>query len=217
MVRGLTFLSSSSDENRYFYICRHEILDLTHNPIKISHGSIFPSYNSPASMKIPSAVVVCYCALVGAALLMSVASGQNLPLPPLPYSYDALEPVISEATLRVHHLGHHQAYTNKLNAALAELRSDVGWPPPHTKTTTTPTTSESPRQNRPLTLLPTQQPVTKPIAKRGIDKILESLDEVADPAMRAALRNNGGGYVNHDLFWKVMAPVGQGGEPSKVT
>ena len=59
--------------------------------------------------------------------------------------------------------------------------------------------------------------MTKPIAKRGIDKILESLDEVADPAMRAALRNNGGGYVNHDLFWKVMAPVGQGGEPSKVT
>jgi Fe-Mn family superoxide dismutase len=29
----------------------------------------------------------------------------------------------------------------------------------------------------------------------------------------AAVRNNGGGYYNHDLFWKVMSPNG-GGQPS---
>ncbi|MCB0755264.1 MAG: superoxide dismutase, partial [Flavobacteriales bacterium] len=29
----------------------------------------------------------------------------------------------------------------------------------------------------------------------------------------AAVRNNGGGFYNHDLFWKVMSPNG-GGQPS---
>jgi len=39
-------------------------------------------------------------------------------LPPLPYEYDALEPFIDEATLKVHHDGHHATYVKKLNKAL---------------------------------------------------------------------------------------------------
>jgi Fe-Mn family superoxide dismutase len=39
-------------------------------------------------------------------------------VPPLPYDYDALEPHIDEATMRVHHDKHHQAYVDKANGAL---------------------------------------------------------------------------------------------------
>lgn len=41
-------------------------------------------------------------------------------LPELPYSYDALAPTISEDIMRLHHQKHHQAYVDKLNAALEQ-------------------------------------------------------------------------------------------------
>jgi superoxide dismutase, Fe-Mn family len=39
-------------------------------------------------------------------------------VPPLPYDYTALEPHIDEATMRVHHDKHHQAYVDNANVAL---------------------------------------------------------------------------------------------------
>jgi superoxide dismutase, Fe-Mn family len=39
-------------------------------------------------------------------------------LPPLPYSYDALEPHIDAKTMEIHYTKHHQAYVNNLNEAL---------------------------------------------------------------------------------------------------
>ena len=39
-------------------------------------------------------------------------------LPPLPYSFDALEPHIDAKTMEIHHDKHHQAYVNNLNAAI---------------------------------------------------------------------------------------------------
>jgi Fe-Mn family superoxide dismutase len=39
-------------------------------------------------------------------------------LPNLPYDYDALEPVIDEETMHLHHEKHHNTYVINLNAAL---------------------------------------------------------------------------------------------------
>jgi Fe-Mn family superoxide dismutase len=47
-------------------------------------------------------------------------------LPPLPYAYDALTPIIDERTMMIHHTKHHQAYIDKLNAAVASEPSLAG-------------------------------------------------------------------------------------------
>ena len=39
-------------------------------------------------------------------------------LPDLPYAYDALEPLISAATLKLHHGAHHRGYVDKLNGLI---------------------------------------------------------------------------------------------------
>jgi len=84
-------------------------------------------------------------------------------LPPLPYAYDALEPYIDEATMRVHHLGHHQGYTNGLNKAIEGSQWEG----------------------------------------KSIEEILSGIGPED-----TAIRNNGGGFYNHNLYWTIMYPAG---------
>ena len=91
---------------------------------------------------------------------------------PLPYAYNALEPFIDEATMKVHHDKHHQTYADKFNAALEKYPE---------------------LQNR------------KP------EDLLKDLAKVPED-IRTAVRNHGGGFVNHNFFWKIMAP--KAGKPS---
>lgn len=51
---------------------------------------------------------------------MMIPPGQHQ-LPPLPYGYNALEPIISEKTLSIHHDKHHKAYVDALNDAELNL------------------------------------------------------------------------------------------------
>ncbi len=93
-------------------------------------------------------------------------------VPDLPYAYDALEPHIDEQTMRIHHDKHHQAYVDKVNAAL----EGTEW------------------------------------ADASIADVVRSLDKL--PAdKQGPVRNNGGGHLNHSMFWASMGP-GKGGAPS---
>jgi len=94
-------------------------------------------------------------------------------LPPLPYSFDALEPYIDARTMEIHHGKHHGGYVNNLNKALEG----------HLE-----------------------------LQKLPVEELLARIGKVPE-GLRTAVRNNGGGHLNHSLFWKIMKKGG-GGEPS---
>ncbi len=94
-------------------------------------------------------------------------------VPALTYDYSALEPTIDEATMKLHHDKHHQAYVTNLNAAI-DKHPELG--------------------------------------KHTPEDLLRSLDTLPDD-VKGAIRNNGGGHVNHTMFWTIMGPGG-GGEPT---
>ncbi len=50
------------------------------------------------------------------------------------------------------------------------------------------------------------------LGNQSIEQLIASLDSVPEN-IRVAVRNNGGGHVNHSLFWTIMGPGG-GGEPT---
>jgi len=85
-------------------------------------------------------------------------------LPSLPYGYDALEPYIDAKTMEIHHTKHHQAYTDKFNAAVESEAS---------------------------------------VAGKSAEELITNLDTVPEN-IRTAVRNNGGGFVNHSFFWQIM-------------
>ena len=89
-------------------------------------------------------------------------------LPDLGYDHDALEPYIDARTMGIHHGKHHAAYTNNLNAALADHSDFHG---------------------------------------HSVEGLLSNIEALPE-SIRGAVRNNGGGYVNHALFWSVMTPGG---------
>jgi len=88
-------------------------------------------------------------------------------LPELPYPYEALEPHIDAATLRIHHREHHATYVKKLNEAVAKDSA---------------------------------------LQKLTLGQLLRDANKLPE-AVRAAVKNNGGGHLNHDLFWRTLAPA----------
>jgi Fe-Mn family superoxide dismutase len=50
------------------------------------------------------------------------------------------------------------------------------------------------------------------LGKKTPEQLLQDLPSVPED-VRAAVRNNGGGHVNHTMFWQIMKPHG-GGDPT---
>ncbi len=50
------------------------------------------------------------------------------------------------------------------------------------------------------------------LAGKSVEELLGSLNSLPE-SIRTAVRNNGGGYANHSLFWTIMGP-GAGGAPT---
>src|SRR6476469_7387100 len=47
---------------------------------------------------------------------------------------------------------------------------------------------------------------------KSAEELIKDLNSVPE-AIRTAVRNNGGGHINHTMFWNIMGPNG-GGEPT---
>ncbi|MGI4787267.1 MAG: superoxide dismutase [Janthinobacterium lividum] len=50
------------------------------------------------------------------------------------------------------------------------------------------------------------------LAGKSPEELLKDLNSIPED-IKAAVRNNGGGHVNHTMFWEIMGPNG-GGEPT---
>jgi len=53
------------------------------------------------------------------------------------------------------------------------------------------------------------------LAKHTAEELLRKLSTVPED-IRAAVRNNGGGHVNHTMFWQIMKPNGGGNPTGKI-
>jgi Fe-Mn family superoxide dismutase len=50
------------------------------------------------------------------------------------------------------------------------------------------------------------------LQNRSAEDLLKSINSIPED-IRTAVRNNGGGHVNHSMFWEIMGP-GKGGAPT---
>ena len=50
------------------------------------------------------------------------------------------------------------------------------------------------------------------LANKSIEELLANNCAAVPENIRTAVRNNGGGHINHSMFWKIMGPNG-GGQP----
>jgi Fe-Mn family superoxide dismutase len=51
------------------------------------------------------------------------------------------------------------------------------------------------------------------LLSKSLEDLIRNLKDIPDEKLRTAVRNNGGGDINHTMFWEIMGPK-KGGQPS---
>jgi superoxide dismutase, Fe-Mn family len=77
--------------------------------------------NRRDAIKAVAATTAAAMALKTSGLAFAGEAAPAFALPPLGYGYDALEPHIDSATMKVHHTGHHQSYVTQLNTLAGKV------------------------------------------------------------------------------------------------
>jgi Fe-Mn family superoxide dismutase len=51
------------------------------------------------------------------------------------------------------------------------------------------------------------------LLSKSLEELIRNLKDIPDEKLRTAVRNNGGGDLNHTMFWQIMGP-NKGGQPN---
>ena len=148
---------------------------------------------------------------------MSSLARQKHTLPDLPYGYKALEPTISGEIMELHHSKHHATYVNNLNAAEEQLRKSLEngkiakvmqayqfYAEQFLKCALTIITTCPPG------LVLSRESLSLSLSLSLPPPLSFSEDVSGVIAGQSAIKFNGGGHINHSIFWKNLSPDGGG-------
>ena len=112
-------------------------------------------------------------------------------LPPLTFAYDALEPFMGKETVELHYSKHHSGYLTNFNKHIKQL-----WDK-----------HENLRQNITIFQQANTKDSSESLKQKQLIAFLRSIESLnLPPALQTALINQGGGYINHNIFWETLRP-----------
>lgn len=108
----------------------------------------------------------------------------------LPYDFEALEPFLDAATLRLHYEDHHAQHLQRLLGTLKQMRlHHVG---------------------NVVALIGKMHDIVLPVDPHQKAVPMGGPPLRPSPEHKTQLRVYGGGHVNHTIFWRFLAPAGAG-------
>ncbi|WP_395738739.1 superoxide dismutase [Prosthecobacter sp.] len=108
---------------------------------------------------------------------------------PLAFEFDALEPYLDAATLKLHYTRHHGEIFDKLSATLHPLNLSIG---------------------NLTSLMPNLRDLVLPTDPRKSVVRMGGPPQTLSAETQHDIRVYGGAHINHTAFWRFLAPAGSG-------